>query len=79
MPREYEIKEAFRQAIKKEENGRTTVTTQDFVKELHSVNWHWGLKEANEWIETHITTFRDVSTEEGQARKFQLYNPNGGL
>lgn len=79
MPREYEIKQAFREAIKRAENGRTTVTTQDFVKELNSVNWCWSLKEANEWIETHVTTFRDVSTEEGEARMFQLYNPNGGL
>ena len=49
------------------------------MKELAEVNWHWSLKEANEWIETHITTFRDVSTVEGEERTFQLYNPNGGL
>ncbi|MCC4944717.1 DNA polymerase V, partial [Klebsiella pneumoniae] len=24
-------------------------------------------------------TFRDVSTQEGDERTFQLYNPNGGL
>lgn len=78
MPREYEIKGAFVKATKRA--GRsTTITTEDFVKELAAVNWHWSLKEANEWIETHITTFRDVSTVEGEARTFQLYNPNGGL
>lgn len=26
-----------------------------------------------------VTTFRDVSTEEGDNRTFQLFNPNGGL
>ncbi|SLT73958.1 Uncharacterised protein [Klebsiella pneumoniae] len=26
-----------------------------------------------------VTTFRDVSTQEGDERTFQLYNPNGGL
>ncbi|VFS56190.1 Uncharacterised protein [Raoultella planticola] len=25
-----------------------------------------------------VTTFRDVSTEEGDNRTFQLFNPNGG-
>lgn len=79
MPREYEIKSAFVNATKREGKGRTTITTQDFVRELAAVNWHWSLKEANEWIETHITTFRDVSTAEGEERTFQLYNPNGGL
>lgn len=79
MPREYEIKEAFRQAMNREDNGRFTITTRDFVRALDNVNWHWSLKEANEWIETYITTFRDVSTEEGDDRKFQLFNPNGGL
>ncbi|HGT3207612.1 TPA: DNA polymerase V, partial [Klebsiella pneumoniae] len=27
----------------------------------------------------YVTTFRDVSTQEGDERTFQLYNPNGGL
>ncbi|MDH8096173.1 DNA polymerase V, partial [Klebsiella pneumoniae] len=27
----------------------------------------------------YVTTFRDVSTQEGDERTVQLYNPNGGL
>ncbi|MDR8289381.1 DNA polymerase V, partial [Acinetobacter baumannii] len=27
----------------------------------------------------YVTTFRDVSTQEGDERTFQLYNTNGGL
>ncbi len=37
------------------------------------------MKQANEWIEWYVTTFRDVSTLEGENRTFQLFNPNGGL
>ncbi len=36
-------------------------------------------RQANQWIEHYVTTFRDVSTQEGDERTFQLYNPNGGL
>lgn len=79
MPRLYEIEGAFRAAIKIEPSGKRTVTTQAFVNELEKVNWHWSLKQANTWIETYVTTFRDVSDQEGEARTFQLFNPNGGL
>lgn len=79
MARRYEIPGAFRAAIKREPGGRQTVSTQDFVKQLALVNWHWSLREANQWIEDYVTTFRDISTQEGEARTFMLYNPNGGL
>ena len=55
------------------------MTTEDFVKHLARANWNWSLKEANDWIESHVSTFKDISTTEGQARTFMLYNPNGGL
>ncbi|WP_320734061.1 DNA polymerase V [Enterobacter kobei] len=79
MPRLYEIEGAFRAAIKIEASGKRTVTTQTFVNELGKVNWHWSLRQANTWVETYVTTFRDVSDQEGEARTFQLFNPNGGL
>ncbi|MCE1610274.1 DNA polymerase V [Enterobacter ludwigii] len=79
MPRLYEIEGAFRAAVQIEPNGRRTVTTQAFVNELGKVNWRWSLRQANTWIETYVTTFRDVSDQEGEARTFQLFNPNGGL
>lgn len=34
MPREYEKETAFRNAIKRDQQGRYTVTTVDFVTEL---------------------------------------------
>lgn len=78
MPRYYEIESAFRQAIKIDERGRRTVTTRDFVAGLERVNWKFTMAEANRWIENNIATFRDVSTEEGEARTFWMFNPNNG-
>lgn len=79
MPRRNDIEVAFWKALKIAENGRRTVATADFVAELERVNWHWDLKRANEWIENSVSTFKDVSTEEGEARTFMVFNPNGGL
>ncbi|WP_262770367.1 DNA polymerase V [Enterobacter asburiae] len=79
MPRTYEIEAAFRKSIIIEPSGRRTVTTQTFVENLKAVNWHWSMRQANIWIETYITTFRDISDQEGEERTFQLFNPNGGL
>jgi hypothetical protein len=77
MPRDYEILMAFRQAVKRDALGRYTISTIDFVRELERLNWHYTLRAANKWIEMHTTTFRDVSTREGEERMFQLFNPNG--
>ena len=79
MPRRSDIEIAWHASIQRERNGRKTVTTQRFVQELGNVNWHWTMKQANDWIECYVTTFRDVSTQEGENRTFQLFNPNGGL
>lgn len=78
MPRYHEIDCAWRASIMREANGRQTVTTETFVKELAKVNFHWSLRQANQWIETYVTVFKDVSPVEGESRTFQLYNPNGG-
>lgn len=67
-----------RAAITREQDGRQTVTTAAFVRELHKFNWHWTPRQANQWIETYVTVFRDVSPNEGENRTFQLFNPNGG-
>jgi len=78
MPREYEKEIAFKNAIKRDPQGRYTVTTVDFVEELAKLNWQFSLKEANRWVEIYTSTFRDVSTKEGEERTFQVFNPNGG-
>ncbi|ELY5939640.1 hypothetical protein SNN83_002738 [Cronobacter malonaticus] len=79
MPRYYEIETAFRRAMKIDAKGRRIVTTADFVKELAAVNWNWSQKQANEWMDACLTTFKDISTEEGENRTLAMYNPNGGI
>lgn len=79
MGRVYEIGYAFDRAMKISPQGKKTVTTSDFVKELAKRDWVWSRKQANDWIEMSVSTFRDISTEEGENRLFMLYNPNGGL
>lgn len=78
MGRRDDIQTAFRNSIKVAQNGRRTVTTADFIKELSAVNHEWTLAEANRWIEHYQHSFRDVSTEEGERRTFHLFNPNNG-
>lgn len=79
MPREYEIKDAFRLAIKRDTRGRYTVSTLDFVHELQQLNWQFTAREANMWIEAHKSDFRDISASEGEDRIFQVFNPNGAM
>lgn len=78
MGRRDDIPAAFRASIQIAANGRRTVATEDFVRELALANYDWSLAEANRWVEHYQSTFRDVSTEEGERRTFQLFNPNGG-
>ncbi|WP_313677223.1 hypothetical protein [Pantoea vagans] len=47
MPRENEIKAAFRLAIKREARGRYIVSTLDFVHQLLQLNWQFTAREAN--------------------------------
>ncbi|MGE6455026.1 DNA polymerase V [Klebsiella quasipneumoniae] len=79
MPRKADIESAWFRSIVIEPNGRRTVTTSRFICELEAVKWIWSAKQANQWVENYVTTFRDVSTDEGDNRTFLLFNPNGGL
>ncbi len=64
-----------RASIKREPNGRQTVTTEAFVSQLALINFHWSCRQANQWIETYVTVFKDISTQEGENRTFMLFNP----
>ena len=59
MPRRYDIETAS--AVVVEPNGRRTLRTVDFVRELKKVNWDSSLHDANAWIEARISTFKDIS------------------
>lgn len=78
MPRNSDTEMAWRNAIVIEQNDRRTVTTSGFIRELAKVNWIWSPRQTNQRIEHYATTFRDISTQEGDKRTFQLYNSNGG-
>nr|WP_314424739.1 DNA polymerase V [uncultured Erwinia sp.] len=78
MARRNDIPAAFRLSIVHQPSGGRTVSTEDFVRELAKFNHIWTLKEANRWIEHYQCSFRDISTEEGERRKFVLFNPNNG-
>lgn len=78
MPRSYDIDLAWCASIHCEQNGRKTMTTEHFVKELEKFDYHWSHRQANQWIETYVTVFKDISPDEGENRTFQLFIPNGG-
>ncbi|MEM6162033.1 DNA polymerase V [Erwinia sp. P6884] len=78
MGRRDDIPAAFRASIRISEKGWRTVSTADFVRNLSLYGHEWGLKEANRWVEHYQSSFKDVSTEEGERRTFMLINPNNG-
>lgn len=79
MPREYEIKHAFMNAMRRQAGQGVVITTQELVRQLELLNWHFSLREANQWIRANTVTFRDVSTLEGEAKTYRQFNPNGGI
>lgn len=79
MPRRYDIESAFRSAVVVDPSGRRTLRTIDFVRELKKASWDFSLRDANAWIEASISTFKDISPAEGEARLFMRYNPNGAM
>lgn len=72
MSQDDEIWYAFREAIRQDDAGQFTVSTQDFVAELQQRNAPHTLRAANTWIEMHITIFSDISVEPGECRLFQM-------
>lgn len=72
MSQDDEVWLAFREAMKRDNSGLCTVSTRDFVAELEQRNSPHTLRAANTWIEMHITTFSDISIEDGEWRLFQV-------
>ncbi|MCX3307942.1 DNA polymerase V [Pantoea vagans] len=79
MARESDIRGAFMAAMRREPGLGVIVTTQEFVHQLEKLNWHFSLREANQWIKANTVTFRDASTQEGEAKTYKQFNPNGGI
>lgn len=79
ITRRNELPGIFSAAMKREPRDHKIVSTQDFVEQLKEINFQWSIRKGNQWIENFVTTFKDISPNEGEIRLFMFYNPNGGL
>ena len=74
MPRLRDINAAFNAAIQCNPKGYLCLRTDDFVRELGSMNWHFNRKDANEWIERCQNDFADKTPDQSDNRYWMLRN-----
>ncbi|MET3812653.1 hypothetical protein ABIB18_000003 [Pantoea sp. UYEF8] len=74
MPRDYEIKGAFLQAISRDGRGRQVVTTGTFLRKLEAFSHIWMLQQCNQWIRREQHIFRELVTIGGDNRTYALIN-----
>lgn len=74
MPRRNDINAAFTAAIQLNPKGYRYLRTEDFIRQLAKVNWHFSQAEANEWIEYYQPDFVDKTTSESGNRYWILRN-----
>lgn len=79
MARESDIKAAFMAAMRREQGLSIIVTTQEFVRHVERLDWHFSLREANQRIKSNTVTFRDASTQEGESKTYRRFKQNGGI
>ena len=48
--------------------------TEDFIRELAKVHWHFSRADANEWIERYQPDFADKTTDLSENRLWILRN-----
>ncbi|EJI8357991.1 hypothetical protein NG502_000138 [Escherichia coli] len=63
MPRRHDIHAAFVAAIQQNPKGYRCLRTEDFIRELAKVHWHFSRTDANEWIERYQPDFTDKTTD----------------
>lgn len=74
MPRRHDIHAAFVAAIQLNHKGYRCLRTEDFIRELAKVHWHFSQNDANEWIERYQPDFADKTTELSENRLWILRN-----
>lgn len=74
MPRKNDIHAAFTAAIQQNPNGYRCLRTEDFIRELAKVHWHFSRADANEWIEFYQTGFVDKTPDDSENRYWILRN-----
>lgn len=72
MPRLYEIHSAFVASIHQNPKGFQCVRTDDFIRQLAKVHWHFSQQDANNWIEQNQTFFVDKTPDDSQNRLWML-------
>jgi len=74
MPRPSDIHAAFVAAVQQNPKGYQCLRTDDFIRELAKVHWHFSQDDANEWIEQYQTFFVDKTPDGSQNRLWMLRN-----
>lgn len=74
MPRKSDIHSAFVAAIQKNPKGYQWLRTDDFIRELAKVHWHFSQADANEWIERYQPDFTDKTPDHSENRLWMLRN-----
>ncbi|EFC5129670.1 hypothetical protein [Escherichia coli] len=74
MPRRHDIYAAFVAAIQLNPKGYQCLRTDDFIRELAKVHWHFSQKDANEWIERYQECFVDKTPDDSENRLWMLRN-----
>jgi len=74
MPKKSDINLSFIDSIRDNPKGYRYLHTQDFIRTLGERNWHFSLKEANEWIERYQPDFCDKTPDFSENRYWILRN-----
>lgn len=74
MPRRSDIHAAFVAAIQQNPKGYQWLRTDDFIRELAKVHWHFTQADANDWIERYQPDFADKTTDLSVNRLWILRN-----
>lgn len=74
MPRKSDIHSAFVAAIQQNPKGYQWLRTEDFIRELAKVHWHFSQNDANEWIARNQPGFADKTTDGSDNRYWILRN-----
>lgn len=74
MPRKSDIHSAFVAAIQLNPKGYQCLRTDDFIRELAKVHWHFSQADANDWIERYQEFFVDKTPDDSQNRLWMMRN-----
>lgn len=72
MPRKSDIHSAFVAAIQLNPKGYQCLHTDDFIRELAKVHWHFSRTDANEWIKYYQACFVDKTPDDSENRLWML-------